>query len=72
MSRSRDRYKKAKRLSWAAVEVMHNPPSQQQRALYDTLNRAYDKAQSLYPDGPQMPESMTAEQRNNGKGTVRR
>jgi hypothetical protein len=51
---------------------MHNPPSQKQRAMYDTLNRAYDKAQSLYPDGLQMPEWMTAEQRNNGKGTVRR
>lgn len=72
MSQARDRYKQAKRLSWAAVEVMANPPSQQQRSLYDTLNRAYEKAQSLYPDGPQMPEWMAAEQRNNGKGTVRR
>lgn len=60
MSRARDRYKRAKRLSWAAVEVMHNPPSQQRRALHDALNRAYEKAQSLYPDGLQAPEWMTA------------
>jgi len=39
---------------------MHNPPSQQRRALHDALNRAYEKAQSLYPDGLQAPEWMTA------------
>ena len=56
MSRSRDRYKQAKRLSWAAVEVMHNQPTEQARALYATLDDAYTKAQSLFPEGMQVPE----------------
>ena len=56
MSRARDRFKQAKRLSWAAVEVMHNQPTEQARALYATLDDAYNKAQSLFPDGMQVPE----------------
>lgn len=56
MSRARDRFKQAKRLSWASVEVMHNPPTEQARALYATLDDAYNKAQSLFPDGTQVPE----------------
>ena len=56
MSRTEARHKRLKRLSWAAVEVMHNQPTEQARALYATLDDAYNKAQRLFPDGMQVPE----------------
>lgn len=68
MSRSLDRYKRVKRLSWAVVEVEFSPPSPAAAVFHSVLQAAYNKAQAVYPDGLPVPEWMQACDSSNKKG----